>query len=159
MIGPPERILWQGRPAGNARPDVSRPGQIVIGAGFVAVSLFWMDQAMARGPIWLAGLPFLATGLRLVLWRVWGPRLRAKMAHYTLTDRRALTELRWPLVGSRWQAVEIGPATMVEPSGDPMTLTLQNRSAPPLLFERLDDGPEVLALIRQVQRARAGDPA
>ena len=43
---------------------------------------------------------FLAVGLKLAFWRAWGPRLRSKFARYTLTNRRALVEIREMLEGA-----------------------------------------------------------
>lgn len=162
-LPPGETPLWQGRPESGARPDLSKPGEIIFGMGFVAFSLFWMNKAMDSGPIWLAGLPFLAVGLKLALWRAWGPRLRSKFAHYTLTDRRALVEIRWPLMGSRTQTLTISPATIVDTDGEtPATLTLTQTVTGPrgatresLRFERIADGPHVLNLIRDIQKGAA----
>lgn len=155
--------LWQGRPESGAPPDLSKPGEIVFGMGFVAFSLFWMNKAMASGPIWLAGLPFLAVGLKLALWRAWGPRLRAKFAHYTLTDRRAQVDIRWPLMGTRTQVLTISPATIVDTDGGaPATLTLTQTVTGPrgarrdsLRFERIAEGQRVLNLIRDIQKGAA----
>ena len=158
-----ETPLWQGRPESGARLDLSKPGEIIFGMGFVAFSLFWMNKAMDSGPIWLAGLPFLAVGLKLALWRAWGPRLWSKFAHYTLTDRRALVEVRWPLLGTRTQVLTITPATIVDTDGDaPATLTLTQTVTGPrgaqrdsLRFERIAEGQRVLNLIRDIQKGAA----
>jgi hypothetical protein len=162
-LAPGEKLIWQGRPEGGARPDLSKPGEILFGLVFIAFSLFWMDKAMDDGPIWLAGLPFLAIGLKLAFWRAWGPRLRSKFAHYTLTDRRALVELRWPLVGSARQEMTVTPSTIVDIDGPaPETITLTQSLTGPrgttresLRFERLADGQRVLNLIRDIQKGAA----
>lgn len=164
ILQPGERILWQGRPEGRAPLDVSRPLELLVGLGFVAFSMAWMNGAMQAGPIWLLGFFPLGIGLRLAVWRAWGPRLRAKLAHYTLTDRRAIADLRWPLLGHRISDLHIGPATLLDTDGrEPATLTLTNTTlagqtgARPqtLRFERISDGPQVLALMRDVQKGAA----
>lgn len=161
---PGETLLWQGRPAGRVPLDVSRPGEMLFGFAFLVFAMFWMDRARDEGPIWLAGLPLMAVGLRLALWRAYGPRLRARFAHYSLTSRRAVVELRWPLIGARHRDLLIGPATIIDFDGnDPATLRLTNTAlasqtgARPqtLCFERIPDGRQVLSRLRDVQKGAA----
>ncbi len=161
---PGETVLWQGRPGSGTRPDTSNPSKLVFGLAFVAFALFWMDKAMDRGPIWLAGLPFLAFGLRLSVWTAWAPRLRAKFALYRLTtDRRVLVDIRWPLIGTRSQVLTLTPSTIVENDGqDPATLTLRHQVSGPkgseteaLTLSRIEPADQLLALIAQVQRSAA----
>lgn len=163
--GATETLLWQGRPAPGTPPDLSNPGKLIFGFAFIAFALFWMDRAMANGPIWLAGLPFLAFGLRLSVWQAWAPRLRAKFAHYSLTDRRALVETRWPLIGPRRESLILTPATIVdaETAADgTTTIALRQRMSGPrgtivhsLTFARVERAADLLALIAQVQRSAA----
>lgn len=161
---PGERLLWEGRPERGVPPDLSNPGSLVFGAAFAAFALFWMDRASADGPIWLAGLPFLALGLKLSVWKAWAPRLRARFARYAVTDRRVIAETRWPLLGTREQAILLTPATIVDRAGDPATLTLRQEVTGPrgtalqsLTLHRLEEGDHVLSLIRAAQRsAREG---
>ena len=160
-----ETLLWQGRAAPGTPPDLSNPGKLIFGFAFVAFALFWMDKAMAKGPIWLAGLPFLAFGLRLSVWQAWAPRLRAKCAHYSLTDRRALVETRWPVIGTRTESLILTPATIVDADTAPdgtTTLTLRQQVTGPrgsttqsLTFARVERAADLLALIAQVQRSAA----
>lgn len=160
---PGESVLWQGRPGSGMRADTSNPGKLVFGFAFVAFALFWMDKAMDRGPIWLAGLPFLAFGLTLSVWTAWAPRLRAKFAHYRLTDRRVLVDVVWPVIGMRSQVLSLSPSTEIENDGqDPASLTLRQHLAGPrgtvqevLTLSRVDDATRLLALIAQVQRSAA----
>lgn len=164
ILQPGETILWQGRPEARAPLDVSRPGEMLFGLGFIAFSMLWMDRAMDSGPIWLVGFVPLGLGLRLAVWRAWGPRLRAKLAHYTLTNRRAIVDLRWPLIGPRLRDLHIGPATIIDIDGDdPATIRLSNTGlvgqtgARPLTlcFERIAAPRSVLALMRDVQKGAA----
>ena len=161
-LQPGERILWEGRPEPGGLLDVSRPGEMVFGLAFIAFSLFWMTRAMEQGAFWLFGLPFLGIGMKLAFWRAYQPRLRAKFARYTLTDRRAIATMRWPLVGRREQALTVTRATIVDSAGTPATITLRQQMTGPrgtvtesLIFDRIDEGAQVLALIRQVQRGAA----
>lgn len=163
-LSPGEKLLWQGRAEGRIPADVSRPGGIVFGLAFVAFAVVWMDRAMKESDLmWLAGLPFLAIGLRLSAWRVWGPRLRARLSTYRLTDRRALVETGWPLIGRKVRALTISPATMVDlGEGDPASLILTNlvtgprgAAAESLTFERIGEARQVLALIRDIQKGAA----
>lgn len=164
MLLPGETLLWQGRPAGRVPLDVSRPGEMLFGLAFLVFAMVWIDRAQQEGPIWLAGLPLLAVGLRLALWRAYGPRLRARFAHYSLTSRRAVVELRWPLIGPRRADLRIGPATIIDfDGGDPATLRLTNTGLAgqtgtrpqTLSFERIADGLHVLSLLRDVQKGAA----
>ena len=160
---PGESLLWQGRPASGTRADTSKPGKLLFGLALVAFALFWMDKAMDRGPIWLAGLPFLAFGLNLSVWTAWAPRLRAKFAHYRLTDRRLLVDVVWPLIGARSQVLTLTPSTTIENDGqDPATLTLCHQVSGPrgsvteaLTLSRIETPARLLALIAQVQRSAA----
>ncbi|WP_151718249.1 hypothetical protein [Gemmobacter serpentinus] len=159
---PGEQVLWQGRPGGGVPADLSNPGRLLFGFAFVAFSLFWMDKAMASGPIWLGGLPFLFIGLKLSVWQAWAPRLRAKVAVYRLTETRVLVDLVWPLIGTRSAVMSPGPSTIVERSGGPATITLRHQVAGPrgnatesLTLLRLDEADHVMALIRQMQRNAA----
>ena len=160
---PGETVLWQGRPASGTRADTSNPGKLVFGFAFVAFALFWMDKAMASGPIWLAGLPFLAFGLRLSVWTAWAPRLRAKFAHYRLTNHRAIVDVVWPLLGTRSQILMLSPSTIIENDGqDPATFTLRHQVSGPrgsvteaLTLSRIETPARLLALIAQVQRSAA----
>lgn len=160
---PGETVLWQGRPASGTRADTSNPGKLLFGFAFVAFALFWMDKAMARGPIWLAGLPFLAFGLKLSVWTALAPRLRAKFAHYRLTDRRMIVDVVWPVLGTRGQVLTLSPATIVESDGqDPATITLRHQVAGPrgtvqevLTLSRVEGAARLSALIAQVQRSAA----
>lgn len=161
-LQPGERILWEGRPEPGDLLDVSRPGEMVFGLAFIAFSLFWMTKAMEQGAFWLFGLPFLFIGLKLAFWRAYQPRLRAKFARYTLTDRRAMVAMHWPLVGVREQALTLSPATIVDSEGDPASITLRQQMTGPrgtvtesLTFQRIEESAQVLALIRQVQRGAA----
>ena len=156
---PGESLLWQGRPASGTRADTSNPGKLVFGFALVAFALFWMDKAMARGPIWLAGLPFLAFGLKLSVWTAWAPRLSAKFAHYRLTDRRVLVDVAWPVIGTRSQVLRLTPSTEIENDGqDPASLTLRHQVSGPrgnvteaLTLSRIEDAARLLSLIAQVQ--------
>lgn len=158
---PGETVLWQGRPASGTRADTSNPGKLVFGFALVAFALFWMDKAMARGPIWLAGLPFLAFGLKLSVWTAWAPRLSAKFAHYRLTDRRVLVDVAWPVIGTRSQVLRLTPSTEIENDGqDPASLTLRHQVSGPrgnvteaLTLSRIEDAARLLSLIAQVQRS------
>ncbi|HRK43142.1 MAG TPA: hypothetical protein PLH11_08885 [Gemmobacter sp.] len=160
---PGETVLWQGRPASGTRPDTSNPGKLLFGFALVAFALFWMDKAMERGPIWLAGLPFLAFGLKLSVWTAWAPRLRAKFAQYRLTDRRLLVDVIWPVIGARSQVLTLSPSTIIENDGqDPATFTLRHQVSGPkgnmtevLTLSRIEDAARLSALIAQVQRSAA----
>ncbi|MDR0807790.1 MAG: hypothetical protein LBE86_01445 [Gemmobacter sp.] len=163
-LEPGERLLWQGRAEGRIPVDMSRPDEVVFGLAFIAFAVFWMDRAMRESDLmWLAGLPFLAIGLRLSVWRVWGPRLRARFSTYMLTDRRALVETGWPILRRKTRALVITPATMVDlDEGDPASLTLGNLVTGPrgattesLSFTRISEARRVLALIRDIQKGAA----
>lgn len=161
---PGESIRWQGRPAPGVRPRTDKPGQILFGLAFTAFALFWMRKAGEDGGLAaLFGLPFLFVGLRLSAWYAWEPRLRAKFAHYTVTNRRAIVETRWPLLGVRVQDMTLTPDTIIDTDGeDPATISLRQSQTGPrgtrvgqLVLSHVSPGFDAIQALRNAQREAA----
>lgn len=160
-----ERILWQGRPDAAV---VLRPGTIgacLFGLFFAGFALVWMIlAAQAGGVFWMFGLLHFAVGLGICLGAVaWGP-FRRRHTWYTLTDRRAFIATDLPVLGRSLKSYPITPETVLETDGgDPPTIwfheemrrgrrgTYRHRIG----FERVRDGADLYAMIRNVQKGAA----
>lgn len=95
LIGPDERLLWEGRP--DKRTYVLRGSWFllpfsVLWGGF---AIYWEYLALTHGapPMFaLFGVPFVALGLYLILGRFWVAAREADRTTYGLTDRRVLIQ-------------------------------------------------------------------
>ena len=168
ILHPGERILWQGRPDGKVAFSAAGLVVSVFGLVFVAVAAGWTMVALSipggAGVLMaLFGLPFAGIGLYLTVghWFV-SARLRRR-TFYTLTDRRALVG-RTSRTGRTLDSHPIGPETELELiEGPPDTIWFarevvrhdEGESIQLIGFERIADGRQVLALMRQVQRGAA----
>jgi hypothetical protein len=117
-LEPGERVLWQGRPDGAMRADLTNLRRTAFGAVFAAVALVWTVAVLRQGVpnglmalvMPLAGLVFVALGVNLatggIPFGVW----RRRATTYTLTDRRAIVATQW--LGRRGLAsYPLGPDT------------------------------------------------
>lgn len=132
ILEPGERILWQGRPDTVIEWSNILSIQGVFGLFFAAFAVLWIMTAGAMGaggmssPIDLFfplfGLPFLATGLWIMVGHIiWDARMRSR-TWYTLTDRTAFVATlaggsrkleTWPLHGEMNLSLEDGsPGTV-----------------------------------------------
>lgn len=172
ILDPGERVLWQGRPDGELRADLSDLRRTVFGAVFALAGLAWTVAVLRQGVpnglmalvMPLAGLAFAALGLNLATGGIPFGVLRRRATSYTLTDRRAIVATEW-LGRRRMQSFPLGPDTHA---------TLDDGPPPAIWFARrfvtVDEGSvrtrqgfthmgadarQVYDLIRRIQRGQA----
>lgn len=164
LLDPDEVILWQGHPKPGLTFDFSQPMLIVMGLFFMGFSIFWMQTAaQAGGYFWTFGLIFFGIGFfNAIGVHFWKAYLRSK-THYTLTTKRGFVATN-ALGRRRLKSYPIQPDTQLElidgPYASVVFATTRRRGKNgwyevPITFERLEDGRDVLGLIRDVQKAMA----
>ncbi|MFD0981732.1 aspartate carbamoyltransferase catalytic subunit [Tropicimonas aquimaris] len=166
ILHPGERILWQGRPSGEVTFAGLDPRRTIFGIAFLCVALIWTSKALSLGagaplPMRLvaplAGAFFVFQGAWLAggerLWQAYARR----RSWYTLTSRRAL--IATELFGKRaLQDWPITPRTVIDlVEGPPASVLFADSGrrfagGRRIGFEMIEDGREVLSLMRQVQR-------
>jgi hypothetical protein len=172
ILDPGERVLWQGRPDGAMRADLSDIRRAVFGAVFAAFGLVWTVAVVRQGVpnglmalvMPLAGLAFAALGVNLATGGVPFGVLRRRSTTYTLTDRRAIVATEW-----------LGRRTLRSyPLGPDSHATLDDGPRPAIRFAtgfaQIEDGSrrtrhgfthlgsdarQVYDLIRRIQRGQA----
>ncbi len=171
-LEPGERVLWQGRPDGEMRADLSNPRRAVFGAVFTALALVWTVGVLRIGVpnglmalvLPLAGLGLAALGVNLatggIPFGVW----RRRATTYSLTDRRALVATSWA-GRRRLKAYPLGPAThAVFDDGPPPAIwfargfTAHEHGSDTVRSGFSHLGPEarqVYDLVRRIQRGQA----
>jgi hypothetical protein len=93
LLGPGERILWQGQPdiwAYSMRGAWYLMPFSLLWGGF---AIFWEVTALSSGagPFFaLWGIPFVVIGLYLIFGRIYVARREARRTHYAVTSRRVL---------------------------------------------------------------------
>jgi hypothetical protein len=160
-----ERILWQGRPDNKV---TFKPGHIIsvlFGAVFAGFALFWMIAAsMAGGGFWMFGLIHFTAGLAVMLGPIFWPPYARRHTWYTLTDHRAFIATDIPLQGRKLKSYEIGAKTPIDyRAGPPDTIyfaheyqrTKNGSRRVDIGFERIENGAEVMRLIREAQKDEA----
>ena len=160
-----EKILWQGRPDGRLRIGLRHVASFLFGLLFAGFALLWMIMAAAAGGLfWSFGLIHFTIGLGVALGPLAADVIRRRNTWYTLTDRRAFIATDLPLVGRGLKSWPITPNMPLELAGDdPPSLFFaeeyrRGRHGPrrvPVGFEAIPDAPEVMALIRKIQKGRA----
>ena len=165
-LAPGERLLWQGRP--DAWP-VLRIGHVLrLLRGvvlLVAVLYILVRLRMTVPPLWDVRTLVLVVFFMSVPLEIIADALSRAMAHYALTDRRALIAWQRPLFGLRLRSIPIGPATVVDHEvgrrGSVLFDAPGSRWAgffgePPRPgFSRITDSSAVFSLIREKQRGKA----
>lgn len=100
ILEPGETVLWQGQPMGDILWRDMISDRLPIGIIFTLFSLAWIGVAFSivagiEGAFFmallfpLAGLPFLAIGLYMLVGHLWWDAMVRRSTWYTLTDRRA----------------------------------------------------------------------
>lgn len=169
-LAPGEEVLWQGRP----RPGVViRAGdlpQMLFGLVFFAFSVFWMIMAGwmgggTGGPFGLLfplfGLPFVAVGFYMAGGRLLWDVYKNQHMWYSLTNRRAI--IATEVFGQRaMKDYRITPDTVLEfRDGAPASIYFgyeeggSSGARRKVGFLRIDDGQEVYAMMRRIQREAA----
>ena len=170
-LEPGERVLWQGRPRGGIDWRRFAGQRTVIGLVFMGFALFWVISAFRAGASGLLGavfplfgLPFVWLGFRIAggeeLWRAW---LRRR-SWYTLTDRRAMIATEafgrrglesWPITAQSILEFEEGPPATIWFAERGRRGPGQTPADRRVGFVGIDDGAQVLRMMRQVQRGAA----
>lgn len=166
LLAPGETILWQGRPSGQVTFAGLDARRTIFGLFFLGFALFWTFGAVshtgeaptpARLLFPLFGLLFIYQGAKLAGGdRIWQAYER-RHSWYTLTSERAFiaTELfgrrnlrSWPITSTTILDYEDGRTGSVFFADRSGSFARGRRIG----FEFIDDGREVLDLMRRVQR-------
>jgi len=160
-----ETILWQGRPDGGIAIGASQVGGLLFGLAFAGFALFWMIMAsQAGGFFWMFGLIHFCVGLGIIAGPTLWPAYRRRKTWYTLTDKRAFIASINMLGQKSLKSYPITKETPIEyVSGafDTINFASEQRRGKnrtytvPVGFERLQDGPAVTQLIREIQKDTA----
>jgi len=171
-LEPGERVLWQGRPDGAMRADLSDLRRTLFGAVFTVAGLAWTVAVLRQGVpnglmalvMPLAGLGFAALGVNLATGGVPFGVLRRRATTYILTDRRAIVATAW--LGRRTlKSYPLGPDSHATLDGGPPAAirfatgfaqtedgSIRTRHG----FTHMgDDARQVYDLIRRIQRGQA----
>ncbi|MGR3436696.1 MAG: hypothetical protein ACU0CO_17710 [Shimia sp.] len=178
LLDPGERVLWQGQPDGRWAFEGQMGCAVPFGLFFAGFSVVWMGlAAQAPFPFWLFGLPFFAIGVGLVATSLFGSTWMRRRTTYTITDRRvligedgrlppALARLGLPSAGRSLTSVRIEPDFPIALSerGHLADITVGrstardadgDRTTTDVALRRIEDGREVFALLRAVQRGES----
>lgn len=161
-----ERIIWQGRPDGAIVFRAPQLVGLIFGAAFAGFALIWMIvAAQAGGYFWMFGLLHFAVGIAVGIGGLFLDRLRRRRSVYSLSNKRAFIASDMPLMGRRLKSFPITAETVLETDGnDPATIYFASEtrrhhtrrgsrtSTMPIGFVRIDDGANVYALLRKIQR-------
>ena len=160
-----EGIRWQGRPDGAMVWKPSNFITILFGLAFSGFALFWMIMAAsAGGGFWMFGLIHFFVGIGIGIGPIFWSTYRRRNTWYTLTDKRALIATNLPMRGRKLKSYPITKETPLEFStGDPASITFaterrrsKNGSYEVKIgFERIADGKQVYAMIRDIQKEAA----
>lgn len=157
-----ESILWQGRPTAGLSFHATEPMSAAMGIFFMSFSIFWIGMAanITSGfngfggsfPKFfpLFGVPFFLIGFYNAIGHVfWQAYLRSK-THYTLTSKRAFIATDHPTQGKLLKNYPINADTdVILKIGPPDSVWFAGKR---IGFARIDDGREVLKLMRQIQK-------
>ncbi|HBZ44860.1 MAG TPA: aspartate carbamoyltransferase catalytic subunit [Maritimibacter sp.] len=154
-----EDILWQGRPDQSFHMGVGKIFTVVFGLFFAGFALFWMIMAsQAPGGFWMFGLIHFSVGVAMVFWSIYGSTYSRRNTWYTLTDRRAFIATDFLTKGKSLESYPLKDALVDFKAGPPDTIhfaTEERRGSKgrrytvPVGFERIQDGHEVMRLIRE----------
>lgn len=157
-----ENILWQGRPDGAVVWKIAHLFTGVFGLAFAGFALFWMVMAsQAGGLLWMFGLIHFSVGLSIGIAPPFASAWARRHTWYTLTNRRAFIASDLPLRGRKLKSYPITDDTVLDyQAGDPATIHFAHEMRRSkngsrrrdIGFERIEDGAEVYALLRTVQR-------
>ena len=154
-----ETILWQARPSSGLSLHGSNPLSIGMGIFFMAFSLYWISMANNIADhidgifpkiFPLFGVPFFLIGAYNAFGHIfWQAYLRSK-THYTLTNKRGFIATDHPFQGKLLKNYPIdAQSDVVLKIGPPDSIWFAGKGVG---FARIDDGREVLRLMRQIQK-------
>ncbi|WP_372840901.1 aspartate carbamoyltransferase catalytic subunit [Phaeovulum sp.] len=158
-----EAILWQGQPEPGFTFNARDLAAGLFGLVFAGFALIWMIlAAQAGGFFWAFGLLHFSVGVAIgtggPIWRSY----RLRRTWYTLTNRRAFIATDTLTSGRALAAYPITPDTVLSLEGEEpgsvffasvmRRINKRDRQVP-LGFERIQDARNVLALMRDIQKA------
>lgn len=156
-----EHILWQGRPDTAFAFKPSMLATLIFGIFFSGFALFWIIGAsQAGGNFWMFGLIHFFAGVGVALTPFVWPSFQRRHTWYTLTNKRGLIATNIPFVGRRLRSYPINDTTVIEYApgafasvyfGHRKVIRNDRRKIAPDGFERINDGQEVMKLIRAMQ--------
>lgn len=159
-----EDILWQGRPQVRFRIKPFQIAAVIFGMAFSGFALFWMIMASQSGGFfWMFGLLHFFVGLSIGIGPVLINNLRLRGTWYTLTDRRAFIASEMPVMGRRIKSYQINAGTVLElKQSNPPSVYFaheikqgqQKSYQVGIGFEGIQDGVQVMAMMRDIQKAR-----
>jgi hypothetical protein len=162
-LDPGERVLWQGRPDAAPHLTLRQLGTLLRGLFGLALFLYLVRrlhmQVAPYWDVWVVVLTVFFLSIPLDILRAAALR---RVSTYVLTDRRALVVSDIPLYGRRILSLPVGPQTPVDYRQGRRRADIWLTGAPRgrgwlgarparVGFERLRDGPAVLALLRRLQ--------
>ncbi len=156
-----EKIIWQGAPAPGVKLEWSSPFLPVFFLFWTGFSVFWMVMASAApGPFWMFGLFFFGIGLyNLVGVHFWKAHQR-RNTFYTLTSRRAFIGHvkrgkrildSHPIYANVPLQIEEGAFTDIWFASQQHKGSEGQHFVSKIGFERLENGREVYAKLREIQ--------
>lgn len=156
-----EVILWQGHPVPGVRLEWTSAFHPFFFTFFTGFSMFWMVMASAApGPFWMFGLIFFGVGsYNLFGIHFWRARLR-RQTFYTLTNKRAfIGTVVWgkrkldsyPITEETRLRFDEGKFSDVW-FADKTTRTKNGSTQVKIGFERLENGRDVYAKFREIQK-------
>ena len=158
-----EEIIWQGRPDGKIVFRIGNIATFIFGLFFAGFALVWMILAStAGGFFWMFGLLHFSVGIGISSGALFWNAYKRRHSWYTLTNKRAFIASDIPLKGRKLKSYPIRPDTMLEiDNSQPATIHFANEvqrgnngtRMARIGFERIADGREVYAKIRDIQRA------
>ncbi|WP_235871424.1 aspartate carbamoyltransferase catalytic subunit [Shimia sediminis] len=160
-----EAILWQGRPDGALTFDTGNIFALIFGLFFAGFALFWMIMAsQAGGVFWMFGLLHFFVGLAVAIGPTFYSAFRRRHTWYTLTNRRAFIATDMPIRGRSLGSYPITRSTSMSLQEGPLdTLwfastakrTKNGTRTVKIGFERIEQGRDVLRMMRDIQEGRA----
>jgi hypothetical protein len=158
-----EDIIWQGRPDSKIAWGASNIFTLIFGLFFAGFALFWMVMAsMAGGFFWMFGLIHFTVGIGIAFGTLFYSAYKRRQSWYTLTNKRAFIASNLPLLGKKLKSYPITADPRLEiVEGTPASIlfatemhrTKNGTTTVKLGFERIENGREVYAKFREVQKA------
>ena len=170
ILAPGEEIIWQGRPDSAFHVGPGGVAGALFGTFFAGFALFWMIMASgAGGMFWMFGLIHFSAGLGIVFTALLKTPLLHRRTWYSLSNQRAFVATDLPLVGKRLRSFPITRDSLLslDEQGHLSTIKFatesyrhKNRTKTRRIgFERIENGRDVFALMRDIQRTQGQDIA
>lgn len=160
-----EEIIWQGQPDSRIVWKAENIVMTLFGLAFAGFALFWMVLAsMGGGFFWMFGLIHFFVGISISGGGVFYNAFKRKRSWYTLTNRRAFIAIDLPVKGKSLNSYPINANTVLEFIDDDRATVLfaterkrgkNSTYNVKIGFERIENGRDVFAKFREVQKNAA----